>query len=157
MAESYVWANVCWALVPDRCSVLGSSSVMALPVSVVLGMFWASFGCKAGGRAGGPPVPRLRRTHPGQPGITRRRRGKGWAYLDSDNSPVTDKTVRRRIDALVIPPAWQDVWITPFANGHLQAVGTDAAGRRQYLYHPDWHNSRSRQKTPAGPGAGRGP
>ena len=89
---------------------------------------------------------RLRRTNPGQPGITRRRRGKGWAYLDSDGATVTDKTVRRRIDALVIPPAWQDVWITPFANGHLQAVGTDAAGRRQYLYHPDWQDSRSQQK-----------
>ena len=91
-------------------------------------------------------MPRLRRTHPGQPGFTRRRRGKGWAYLDSDGAPVTDKTVRERIDALVIPPAWQDVWITPFANGHLQAVGTDAAGRRQYLYHPAWHDSRSRHK-----------
>jgi hypothetical protein len=91
-------------------------------------------------------VPRLRRTNPGQPGITRRRRGKGWAYLNSDGSPVTDMSVRRRIDSLVIPPAWRDVWITPFANGHLQAVGTDAAGRRQYLYHPDWHNNRSRQK-----------
>jgi DNA topoisomerase IB len=91
-------------------------------------------------------MPRLRRTNPGQPGITRRRRGKGWAYLDSDGSPVTDKAVRQRIDALVIPPAWQDVWITPFANGHLQAVGTDVAGRRQYLYHPDWQNSRNQQK-----------
>jgi len=91
-------------------------------------------------------MPRLRRTNPGQSGITRRRRGKGWAYLDSDGSPVTDKAVRQRIDALVIPPAWQDVWITPFANGHLQAVGTDVAGRRQYLYHPDWQNSRNQQK-----------
>jgi DNA topoisomerase IB len=67
-------------------------------------------------------------------------------YLDSDGRPVTDKTVRERIDALVIPPAWQDVWITPFANGHLQAVGTDVAGRRQYLYHPGWQESRTQQK-----------
>src|SRR6476659_4742508 len=91
-------------------------------------------------------MPRLRRTNPGQSGITRRRRGKGWAYLDSDGSPVTDKAVRQRIDALVIPPAWQDVWITPFANGHLQAVGTDVAGRRQYLYHPDWQANQDRIK-----------
>ena len=67
-------------------------------------------------------------------------------YLGSNGSPVTDKAVRGRIAALVIPPAWQDVWITPFANGHLQAVGTDAAGRRQYLYHPDRLKSRSQQK-----------
>src|ERR1700712_5901147 len=91
-------------------------------------------------------MPRLRRTNPGQPGLTRRRRGKGWSYFDDKGVAVTDRAVRRRIDALVIPPAWQDVWITPFANGHLQAVGTDVAGRRQYLYHPGWQESRSQQK-----------
>ncbi len=91
-------------------------------------------------------MPRLRRTNPGQPGYTRRRRGKGWAYLDQERSLITDKAIRRRIDALVIPPAWQDVWITPYANGHLQAVGTDDAGRRQYLYHPDWSANRGRIK-----------
>ncbi len=91
-------------------------------------------------------MPRLRRTHPGQPGLTRRRSGRGWAYFDAGGALVTDKAVRRRIETLVIPPAWQDVWITPFANGHLQAVGTDAAGRRQYLYHPDWQANRNRVK-----------
>ncbi len=91
-------------------------------------------------------MPRLRRTHPGQPGYTRRRSGRGWAYLDQDGSRIADKATRRRIDALVIPPAWQDVWITPYPNGHLQAVGTDDAGRRQYLYHPDWSTSRGRAK-----------
>jgi DNA topoisomerase IB len=91
-------------------------------------------------------MPRLRRTHPGQRGLTRRRSGRGWAYLDADGGLVTDKAVRRRIETLAIPPAWQDVWITPFANGHLQAVGTDAAGRRQYLYHPDWQANRDRIK-----------
>ena len=75
-------------------------------------------------------VPRLKRTHPGQPGIRRRRRGRGWSYVDPDGEPITDAEVRARIDGLVIPPAWTDVWITPFANGHLQAVGTDAKGRR---------------------------
>ena len=91
-------------------------------------------------------MPRLRRTNPGQPGYTRRRAGRGWAYLDQDRNLITDRALRRRIDALVIPPAWRDVWITPFANGHLQAVGTDDAGRRQYLYHPDWSANRGRVK-----------
>ena len=91
-------------------------------------------------------MPRLKRTHPGQPGLTRRRRGRGWAYLDATGSLVTDKGVRHRIETLVIPPAWQEVCITPLINGHLQAVGTDAAGRRQYLYHPDWQANRDRIK-----------
>ena len=86
----------------------------------------------------GAHVPRLKRTHPGQPGITRRRRGRGWSYTDAAGEPIDDQEVRARLDGLVIPPAWTDVWITPFANGHLQAVGTDAKGRRQYLYHDDW-------------------
>jgi DNA topoisomerase IB len=90
----------------------------------------------------GAQMPRLKRTHPGQPGISRRRRGRGWSYVDPDGAPISDAGIRARLDGLVIPPAWTDVWITPFANGHLQAVGTDAKGRRQYLYHDDW---RSRQ------------
>lgn len=85
-------------------------------------------------------MPRLKRTHPRQPGIGRRRRGRGWSYTDPDGGPITDQPTRARIDGLAIPPAWTDVWITPFANGHLQAVGTDAKGRRQYLYHDDWHS-----------------
>ncbi|GGM07711.1 DNA topoisomerase IB [Nakamurella endophytica] len=91
-------------------------------------------------------MPRLRRTHPGQPGYTRRRRGKGWQYLDRTGAAVRDPETVERINGLVIPPAWQDVWITPYPNGHLQAVGTDAAGRRQYLYHPYWQESRHRAK-----------
>ncbi len=89
---------------------------------------------------------RLRRTNPGQPGYTRRRRGSGWSYLDSDGGTITAQDVRERIEQLAIPPAWQDVWITPHENGHLQAVGVDAAGRRQYLYHPQWQASRSKVK-----------
>ena len=89
---------------------------------------------------------RLRRTHPGQPGYTRRRRGRGWQYVDSAGKPVTDAETIGRITDLVIPPAWRDVWITPYPNGHLQAVGTDAAGRRQYLYHGDWSAGRHRKK-----------
>lgn len=89
---------------------------------------------------------RLRHTHPGQPGLTRRRRGSGWEYRDAAGARISDLDTRQRIKELAIPPAWQDVWITPMPNGHLQAVGTDAAGRRQYLYHHDWQASRSRVK-----------
>jgi len=86
-------------------------------------------------------MPRLRRTSPDQPGWTRRRSGKGFVYLDGQGRKLAGEDVQR-IKELVIPPAWQDVWITPFDNGHLQAVGTDDAGRRQYLYHPDWRAKR---------------
>jgi len=88
---------------------------------------------------------RLRRTSPEQPGWTRRRSGKGFVYLDENGERLTPEDVER-VKALVIPPAWQDVWITPYANGHLQAVGTDEAGRRQYLYHPDWRTRRDAEK-----------
>ena len=89
---------------------------------------------------------RLRRTSPAQPGFSRRRSGSRWSYRDSNDRSITDRDVRQRIDALVIPPAWRDVWISPYANGHLQAVGTDEAGRRQYLYHPDWSQNQGKIK-----------
>jgi len=90
-------------------------------------------------------MPRLRRTSPDQPGWTRRRSGQGFTYLDEHGARLGDEDAQRCKD-LVIPPAWEDVWITPFANGHLQAVGTDDAGRRQYLYHPQWRTSRDAAK-----------
>jgi DNA topoisomerase I len=90
-------------------------------------------------------MPRLRRTSPDQPGWTRRRAGKGFTYLDQDGNRLGPEEVQRCKD-LVIPPAWEDVWITPHPNGHLQAVGTDDAGRRQYLYHPHWRASRDAAK-----------
>ncbi|MFC7361091.1 DNA topoisomerase IB [Nocardioides astragali] len=90
-------------------------------------------------------MPRLRRTFPDQPGWTRRRSGKGFTYLDLDSNRLGEEQAQRCRD-LVIPPAWTDVWITPHANGHLQAVGTDDAGRRQYLYHPQWRSSRQAAK-----------
>lgn len=90
-------------------------------------------------------MPRLRRTSPDQPGWTRRRAGKGFVYLDGDGRKLGEAEAQRVRD-LVIPPAWADVWITPYANGHLQAVGTDDAGRRQYLYHPQWRERRDAQK-----------
>jgi DNA topoisomerase-1 len=90
-------------------------------------------------------MPRLRRTFPDQPGWTRRRSGKGFTYLDEAGHKLDAEQVQR-CKALVIPPAWQDVWITPHPNGHLQAVGTDDAGRKQYLYHPQWRASRDAAK-----------
>jgi DNA topoisomerase-1 len=88
---------------------------------------------------------RLRKTAPDQPGWTRRRAGAGFVYLDQHGKRLPAKQAQRAKD-LVIPPAWVDVWITPYDNGHLQAVGTDEAGRRQYLYHPDWRTRRDAQK-----------
>ncbi|MFR0354912.1 DNA topoisomerase IB [Streptomyces sediminimaris] len=79
---------------------------------------------------------RLRTSDPHRPGITRLRCGKGFRYVGPDGRPIADAAEKERLRALVIPPAWQDVWICPAADGHIQAVGTDAAGRRQYLYHP---------------------
>jgi len=72
------------------------------------------------------------------PGIARRRNGKGFTYHRADGSRVRDPATLKRIASLVIPPAWQDVWIAPDPHGHLQATGRDARGRKQYRYHPDW-------------------
>jgi DNA topoisomerase I len=90
-------------------------------------------------------VPRLRKTSPDDPGWTRRRAGRGFVYLDENGKRLSARRARRVKD-LVIPPAWEDVWITPHENGHLQAVGTDEAGRRQYLYHPEWRTRRDAAK-----------
>ena len=88
---------------------------------------------------------RLRRSDIDKPGIRRVRRGSGFGYVDPDGRAVDPET-RERAKALVVPPAWQDVWISPYPNGHIQAVGTDDAGRRQYLYHEKWHEARDREK-----------
>ncbi|MBC9958331.1 DNA topoisomerase IB [Yimella sp. cx-51] len=90
-------------------------------------------------------MPRLRKVSPTMRGYTRQRRGKGFSYADADGAALSAEDVER-IKALVIPPAWQDVWICPLANGHIQATGMDAAGRRQYLYHPDWRIKRDKMK-----------
>ena len=89
---------------------------------------------------------RLRRADCAQPGFTRRRHGRGFVYLDEHRRSVRDAAALERVRGLMIPPAWQNVWICPHPNGHLQAVGTDAAGRRQYLYHPDWSVRRAQEK-----------
>ncbi len=92
--------------------------------------------------AGGP----LRRSDPGGTGIRRRRRGRGFTYLGADATAVKDPRTLARIKALVIPPAWQDVWICADPRGHIQAIGTDAAGRRQYRYHDLWRQQRDQDK-----------
>jgi DNA topoisomerase-1 len=91
-------------------------------------------------------VPRLRRADCSSPGITRRRAGRGFVYLDACGARVRDPVVLERIRALAIPPAWTDVWICPWPNGHIQAVGTDARGRKQYRYHDHWRTRRDQEK-----------
>lgn len=89
---------------------------------------------------------RLRRSDLSKPGIARKRRGKGFAYYDPEGNLVSDPDTLARIKDLVIPPAWKKVWISPHPYGHIQAVGTDAAGRRQYLYHTAWQQERAEEK-----------
>jgi DNA topoisomerase IB len=90
-------------------------------------------------------MPRLRTVSTADPGWKRVRHGRGHRYFDVDGSPLGVAEVER-VKALVIPPAWRDVWISPYPNAHLQAVGTDEAGRRQYLYHPAWRVKRDEAK-----------
>jgi DNA topoisomerase-1 len=89
---------------------------------------------------------RLRRVSAEQPGWTRRRSGRGFVYLDDHGTRIADPDQIQRLRDLVVPPAWNDVWLCPYPNGHLQAVGTDARGRRQYLYHPQWRLNRDLEK-----------
>ena len=89
---------------------------------------------------------RLRRADCSSAGWSRRKVGRGFVYLDERGRRITDAETLARLKALAIPPAWTDVWICPWPNGHLQAVGTDAAGRRQYRYHDVWRMKRDREK-----------
>jgi DNA topoisomerase I len=91
-------------------------------------------------------VPRLRRVDCSGPGIARRRRGRGFEYLDEEGRRIEDPEVLARIRELAIPPAWNDVWICRQPMGHLQATGVDAAGRKQYRYHDEWRRRRDQQK-----------
>lgn len=81
-----------------------------------------------------------------EPGFRRRRSGKGFVYLDSSGKPIRDANTLSRIRALAIPPAYRDVWICTRANGHLQATGRDARGRKQYRYHARWREVRDAEK-----------
>jgi DNA topoisomerase IB len=92
-------------------------------------------------------MPRLRRADCAAPGISRRRRGRGFEYLDeSTGERIEDEDVVERIKALAIPPAWKDVWICADPLGHIQATGVDARKRKQYRYHDRWRERRDRQK-----------
>jgi DNA topoisomerase IB len=88
---------------------------------------------------------RLRRSDVNGPGYRRRRAGRGFSYADTDGTVIRDDRLDR-IRALAIPPAWKDVWICPWPNGHIQATGVDAAGRRQYRYHDQWRARRDAEK-----------
>jgi DNA topoisomerase I len=81
-----------------------------------------------------------------RPGIRRRKAGKGFTYWKPDGKKVTDEAALKRIRSLAIPPAWTDVWICPKANGHIQATGRDAKGRKQYRYHPQFREVRESVK-----------
>ncbi|MDP9077562.1 MAG: DNA topoisomerase IB [Bacteroidota bacterium] len=88
----------------------------------------------------------LRYVSDSTPGYTRKKAGKGWSYYDAKGELVKDKELINRFNKLVIPPAYTNVWISPYYNGHLQFTGTDAAGRKQYRYHPDWNKIRNQSK-----------
>jgi DNA topoisomerase-1 len=88
----------------------------------------------------------LRYVYDSKPGITRRRSGKSFRYQTPEGKPLRDAETLTRIKSIVIPPAWTDVWISPLPNGHLQATGRDARGRKQSRYHPDWRSTRDQAK-----------
>src|SRR5215210_6618639 len=90
-----------------------------------------------------PSSPRLRRVDCTGPGV---RRGRGFSIVDPDGQRVDESEVLQRINELVIPPAWNDVWICPYPGGHIQATGIDQKGRKQYLYHPRWRARRDQAK-----------
>ena len=89
---------------------------------------------------------RLRRSNASGRGYRRVAAGKGFSYRDLDGSTLPPGPVRERLEGIGIPPAWSDVWIAPFENGHIQATGVDAVGRRQYIYHPEWRERKDRVK-----------
>jgi DNA topoisomerase-1 len=88
----------------------------------------------------------LRYVSDATPGIRRRRAGRGFSYVDPEGRTVRDKATLARIRSLAIPPAYTDVWICPLPNGHIQATGRDARGRKQYRYHPKWREVRDETK-----------
>jgi DNA topoisomerase-1 len=93
-----------------------------------------------------PTKPRLRKVDCTGPGLRRVRRGRGFSILDPEGERVEEPEVLTRINELVIPPAWNDVWICPYPGGHIQATGVDQKGRKQYLYHPRWRERRDMAK-----------
>lgn len=88
----------------------------------------------------------LRHVSDDEPGLRRRRRGPGWSYHRPDGELIRDPSIRERIEALAVPPAWTDVWICRDPDGHIQATGRDDRGRKQYRYHPRWREVRNAAK-----------
>ncbi|MEO6851036.1 MAG: DNA topoisomerase IB, partial [Mucilaginibacter sp.] len=88
----------------------------------------------------------LRYVSDSNPGYTRKKAGKGFSFYDADGKLVKDKELLTRFNRLVIPPAYTNVWVSPYDNGHLQFTGTDVAGRKQYRYHPEWNKLRNQSK-----------
>src|SRR4029077_10811941 len=88
----------------------------------------------------------LRYVSDARPGIRREKAGKGFTYARADGSKLSEPDVLKRIRVLAIPPAWTDVWICPFADGHVQATGRDAKGRKQYRYHTSFREVRESTK-----------
>src|SRR5204863_5867683 len=104
-------------------------------------------------RRSGRPAPRdsavaagLHYTTDARPGIRRTRHGSSFRYINKQGRTIRSAQELGRIRSLVIPPAWKDVWISPDPRGHLQAVGRDARGRKQYRYHPKWREVRDETK-----------
>ncbi|WP_284164738.1 DNA topoisomerase IB [Frigidibacter sp. SD6-1] len=93
-----------------------------------------------------PRIPGLRYYPDSRPGIARRRCGKGFVYVAADGTRIAEPAERARLAAIAVPPAYENVWITPHANGHLQATGRDARGRKQYIYHDGWAEHRALAK-----------
>ncbi|KIN63450.1 DNA topoisomerase [Sulfitobacter noctilucicola] len=81
-----------------------------------------------------------------QPGIKRLRRGRGFSYVAPDGTTIARGAERKRLEALAVPPAYEDVWMCPMPNGHLQATGRDTRKRKQYRYHPDWAEAQAQTK-----------
>jgi len=92
------------------------------------------------------PVPNLEYVSDEDPGITRRRAGRGFVYRDPRGVRLAEPSTLERVRAIAVPPAWTDVWIAPTADGHIQATGRDARGRKQYRYHPAWREFRDQVK-----------
>src|SRR5918993_1179361 len=91
-------------------------------------------------------TPRLRHSRDGEPGYTRRRSGRGWAYFDEVGERITDRDEIDRLNAIGLPPAYADAWFCRDPHGHLQATGIDARGRKQYRYHENFRKRRDKRK-----------
>ncbi len=98
---------------------------------------------------------RLRHSNAYGRGYRRVAAGTGFSYRDLDGSTLPPGPIRDRLESIGIPPAWTDVWIAPFENGHIQATGLDAVGRRQYIYHPEWRERKDRREVRPRPAVGR--